>query len=115
MEDRNCKNHSNPVEENGFDTVTVQFDNNNVVECIVYCTIPVDGRHYVALLPVDEINNEESRTLLYRLSDINDENPQLESIEDDDEYEAVADAYDEWLDTLEYEAIDLDALGLDAL
>ena len=35
MDDRNCKNHNNPMEESEFDTVTIQFDNDNVVECIV--------------------------------------------------------------------------------
>ena len=36
-------------------------------------------------------------------------------IVDDDEFDAVSDAYEEWLDTQEYETLDLDALGLDAL
>lgn len=39
----------------------------------------------------------------------------MENIDDDEEFEIVADAYDEWLDAQEYEALDLDALGLDSL
>ena len=29
--------------------------------------------------------------------------PELENIEDDDEYEIAADAFDEWMDTQEFE------------
>ena len=36
------------------------------------------------------------------------ENPDLENIEDDEEYEIAADAFDEWLDEQEFEE-DLDA------
>ena len=33
----------------------------------------------------------------------------LENIEDDDEYDAAADKFDEWMDSLEFDEIDLDA------
>ena len=32
-----------------------------------------------------------------------DGEPELENIEDDDEYEIAADAFDEWMDTQEFE------------
>ena len=59
--------------------------------------------------------DEESRVFLYRYLETEGEEPQLENIDDDEEFEIVADAYDEWLDAQEYEALDLDALGLDSL
>lgn len=113
MEDRKCNKHND--ENTGLGTVTLLLDNDESVECQIICMLPANGKEYIALLPVDELDNEESSVYLYRILDSASENPQLVNIEDDDEYEAVADAYDEWLDTLEYEAIDLDALGLDAL
>ncbi|MBO5460954.1 MAG: DUF1292 domain-containing protein [Ruminococcus sp.] len=115
MSDRNCKEHNNSTNDTGLGTVTLLLDNDESVLCQILCFLPVDNKEYIALLPVDEINNEESSVYLYQVLDADSENPQLVNIEDDDEYEAVADAYDEWLDTLEYETLDLDALGLDAL
>ena len=38
-----------------------------------------------------------------------DGEPNLENIEDDDEYDAAADKFDEWMDSLEFDEIDLDA------
>ena len=37
---------------------------------------------------------------------IDPDDPELENIEDDDEYEAVADAFDEWMDTQDFEDLD---------
>ena len=116
MSDRNCSKHNdNTASDTGLGTVTLLLDNDESVECQILCFLPVDNKEYIALLPLSEIENEESSVYLYRVTDADSDNPQLVNIEDDDEYEAVADAYDEWLDTLEYETLDLDALGLDAL
>lgn len=104
------------MENNELDTVTLYLDNDETLECEILCTLTVSGKEYIALLPPDDMDTgEESRVYLYRYIAGNGDDPALESIEDDDEFEAVCDAYDEWLDTLEYDAIDLDALGLDPL
>ena len=42
---------------------------------------------------------------LYRYTETEDGAPNLENIEDDDEYEIVADAFDELLDEQEYDEI----------
>ena len=44
-----------------------------------------------------------------RFSETEDGEPNLENIEDDDEYDAAADKFDEWMDSLEFDEIDLDA------
>lgn len=100
-----------------MDTVTLLLDNDESVECAILCILPVQGRDYIALLPLDdeEDTEEESRVFLYRYIEHEDGEPELENIDDDEEFDIVADAYDEWLDTQEYEALDLDALGLDSL
>ena len=105
------------MNENTMDTVTLLLDNDESIECAILCILPVADREYIALLPLDEEEEdaEESKVFLYRYVVGEDDEPQLENIEDDDEFEQVADAYDEWLDTQEYEALDLDALGLDPL
>lgn len=100
-----------------MDTVTLLLDNDESIECAILCILPIQGKDYIALLPLDDEGDteEESRVFLYRYIEHEDGEPELENIDDDDEFEIVADAYDEWLDTQEYEALDLDALGLDSL
>ena len=61
------------------------------------------------LLPLDEEgNNDDGEVWFYRYfedeSDPNSE-PQLEYIDDDDEYENVADAFDEYLDNVEFDEV----------
>ena len=86
-------------------TVTLQLDNDETVECAILTIFPVDGRDYIALLPLDENGeNEDGEVYIYRY-DNSTGSPVLENIEDDDEYEAVADAFDEMLDAAEYDEL----------
>ena len=103
------------MEQNELGTVTLYLDNDETIECQILCILDVNEQQYSALLQTDEEGGEESPVYIYRYTQDADGEPGLESIEDDEEYEAVCDAYDEWLDTMEYEALDLDALGLDSL
>lgn len=103
------------MEHNELGTVTLYLDTDETIECQILCILTVDEKEYIALLPPDEEDGEEKPVYLYRFTEDTDGEPALESIEDDDEYDAVCDAYDEWLDAMEYEALDLDALGLDSL
>lgn len=84
-------------------TVTLTLDNDEVVECVVLTTYEADGKEYIALLPLDE-NGESSDgdVYLYRYAVVDGE-PTLENIEDDDEYEIAADAFDEWMDEQDFE------------
>lgn len=99
--------------ELGFDeesTVTLTLDDDTVVECSILTIFPVDGKDYIALLPLTESGepNEEGEVFLYRYIETEDEEPELQNIESDDEYDAVADAFDELLDAAEYEELDED-------
>lgn len=88
-------------------TVTLTLDNDEVVECEVITIYEVDGKEYIALLPLNaDGENEEGEVYLYRYIETEDGEPTLENIEDDDEYEAAADAFDEWLDSVEFEDIE---------
>ena len=84
-------------------TVTLTLDNDEQVECAILTIFPVDGRDYIALLPLDENGeNEDGEVYIYRYKEVDGE-PTLENIESDDEYEAAADAFDEWLDEQDFE------------
>ena len=88
-------------------TVTLTLDNDEVIECAVLTIYSVDDKEYIALLPLDEEgDNEEGDVFIYRYVETEDGEPTLENIEDDDEYEAAADAFDEWLDEQEFEDMD---------
>lgn len=103
--DENCDCGCN--EEVGFDvesTVTLTLDDDSVVECAILTIFPLGERDYIALLPIDENGeNEDGEVFLYRYSEDENEEPSLENIEDDEEYEMVADKFDELLDELEFE------------
>ena len=84
-------------------TVALTLDNDEEIECAVLTIYSVDDKEYIALLPLDEEgDNEDGEVYIYRYSEVDGE-PTLENIEDDDEYEAAADAFDEWLDEQEFE------------
>ena len=84
-------------------TVTLTLDNDETLECAVLTIYSVGDQEYIALLPMNDEENEEGDVYLYRYNETEDGEPTLENIEDDDEYEAAADAFDEWLDEQEFE------------
>ena len=84
-------------------TVTLTLDDDSVVECEVITIYEADGKDYIALLPLNEKGESESGDVyLYRYTE-EDGEPNLENIEDDDEYEIAADAFDEWMDEQDFE------------
>lgn len=85
------------------DTVTLTLDNDEVVECAILTTYEANSKEYIALLPLNENGESESGDVyLYRYIEVDGE-PTLENIEDDDEYEIAADAFDEWMDEQDFE------------
>ena len=86
-------------------TVTLTLDDDTEVECVVLTIFNAGEREYIALLPVEGADSEEGEVYLYRYSETEDGTPVLDNIEDDDEYEIVADAFDEMLDDQEYDEL----------
>ena len=83
--------------------ITLTLDDDSEVDCAILAIIPVNGKDYIALLPLDE-EEDDDEVLIYRFIDKgDDEDPEIENIEDDDEYDAVADAFDELLDEMEFD------------
>ena len=86
-------------------TVTLTLDDDTEVECVVLTIFNAGEREYIALLPVEGADSEEGEVYLYRYRETEDGEPTLDNIEDDDEYEVVADAFDELLDAQEYDEL----------
>lgn len=100
--------------ENEEMTVELELEDGTVVNCAIVTIFTVDSQDYIALLPLNEEGtNEDGEVWFYRYSENPDdpnEEPELDYIDDDDEYEKVADAFDEYLDNCEFdELIDEDS------
>ena len=86
-------------------TVTLTLDDGTDLECVVLTIFEAADREDIALLPLDGNEAEDGEVYLYRYTEDANGNPDIQNIESDEEYEIVADAFDELLDTEEYEEI----------
>lgn len=90
-------------------TLTLDLEDGTTVECAVITILTVEGRDYIVVLPLDENGqNSDGEVWFYRYSENLDdpnEEPELGYIDDDDEYEKVADAFDEYLDNCEFDEV----------
>ena len=100
-----AEDFNNKIEEEEEMTVTLTLDDGSELECVVLTIFPAGDRDYIALLPMEGEEAEEGEVYLYRYTETEDGAPNLENIEDDDEYEIVAVAFDELLDEQEYDEI----------
>lgn len=100
---------SNKQEPSEVMSVEIELEDGTVANCEVITILTVAGKDYIALLPDGQDPNEEQEVWFYEYSENPDdpnEEPVLEYIESDDEYEAVADAFDEFLDECEFDQLD---------
>lgn len=79
-------------------TVELTFDNDETLECAVVCIYEAEDKEYIALIPVDQEEEEEPEVLIYRYIETEDGGSVMENIEDDAEYEMAADAFDAWVE-----------------
>ena len=90
-------------------TVELELENGEKVNCAIITILEVEGKDYIVLLPLNEEGeNEDGEVWFYGYSENPDdpnEEPVLEYIADDEEYEAVADAFDEYLDSCEFDEL----------
>ena len=100
------------MNENESLTVTLTLENNEELECAVLNIFEADEKEYIALLPLDENgDNTDGQIYLYRFIDNGEEEePGLENIEEDEEFDRVSAVFNEWLDTQDFGDIDLVAL-----
>lgn len=108
MSKNNDQNTDNSYEAEEM-TVDLDLEDGTSVTCAVITILTVSEQDYIVLLPLDEFGeNTEGEVWFYRYSENpNDPNeePELIYIEDDEEYEAVADAFDEYLDSAEFDEL----------
>ena len=101
MAENNIKNQ-NLEDDEMF--VTLDLDNGTQIECEILTIFEVNGQDYIALLPLSEDGDDDGEEVyIYRYSEDAEGNPSLDNIEDDEEYEAVADRFDELLDEAEFD------------
>lgn len=90
---------------NDYETVTLSLDDGTECECVIIRRFPAGNNNYIALLPISGEYAESDDVFLYRYSISENNEPVLENIISDEEYEIVAEAFDEELDAMEYEEL----------
>lgn len=104
MTDKNAANYDD--EEM---TVELELDDGQIVNCAIITILTVDKKDYIALLPLDENgNNEDGEVWFYQYEEDEadpEAEPKLTYIDDDEEYDSVADAFDEYLDNVEFDEL----------
>lgn len=90
-------------------TVELELEDGSEVNCAIVTILTVEGKDYIVLLPLNEDGeNEDGEVWFYGYSENPDdpnEEPELSYIDDDEIYEKVADAFDEYLDNCEFDEI----------
>lgn len=86
--------------------VTLELDDGEV-ECQILTIFEVDDQDYIALMPLNPDGSEpdEGEVYLYRYAEDEEGLPQISNITDEEEYEAVADRFDEMLDDDYFDSI----------
>ena len=77
---------SNEMEK---DTIILEFEDAESVECDVLGIFAVEGKEYIALVAVDEADEEESEVFIYRYKEVGNDEFEMEDIDDDAEFEAA--------------------------
>lgn len=117
MKETNRKNN-NPINDDvtteadgALEEMTVELDleDGGRVSCAIVTILTVSGQDYIVLMPLNGSGvSENGEVWFYRyFEDKNDPNqePVLEYIDGDDEFEAVEEAFDEYLDTVEFDEL----------
>ena len=90
-------------------TVDLELEDGTKVTCAVITILTVDKKDYIVLLPLDEDGeNHDGEVWFYGYKE-DESNPNAEPellyIDSDEEYEAVSDAFDEYLDNQEFDEL----------
>lgn len=80
-------------------TITLTMDDNREVECAVLNIFQAREQKYIVLLPLD--GSSDGEAYLFRFSQEEGGNPQLDNIESSDEYQFAAQVYDNLMTELQ--------------
>jgi len=90
-------------------TVELELEDGTMVNCAIITILTVEKKDYIVLLPLNENGeNEDGEVWFYAYSENPDdpnEEPVLDYIDSDEEYERVAEAFDEYLDNCEFDEL----------
>lgn len=98
-------NKQDEMEEEAFDIVVLNDDEGNEHEFMHLATLEVEGNTYFVLLPVEETeeDDEEAEAIILKLGKDENGEDMLMDVEDDEEWEKVADAWEEMEEEFEEE------------
>lgn len=106
--DLNNQTETNEVDDEEM-TVELDLEDGSHVVCAIITILEVQNKEYIVLLPLEEDGqNNDGEVWFYRYKEDKENpnaEPELDFIEDDEEYELVADAFDEYLDNVEFDEI----------
>ncbi|MBO4415299.1 MAG: DUF1292 domain-containing protein [Lachnospiraceae bacterium] len=83
-----------------LDQITITLEDDTELLCDVIAIFDCNGRDYICLLPVDDPDGD---FIFYRYDENEDGECELDDIEDDDEFDAVTDTFEEMLDEAEFD------------
>ena len=86
-----CEDHAEDL-VNEDTMVHLVLEDDTEMECEVLGIFEVEDSEYIALLPTDE-DKAEGGVLIYKYVELNEEEFDLVSIDDDEEFEKVADVF----------------------
>ena len=97
MSENNCgcgcgHDHDHDMEEQELETMTLTLEDDTELQCAILGIFDVEGiegKEYIALLP-----EEDETVLIYQYKELDDEEFELLTIEDDDEFDKVSSAFD---------------------
>ena len=104
------------IQNGDMDSVEVELDDGKRVNCAILIVLTVESKDYIVLLPLDENGQNNDGNVWFYEFILNSPNgePDLGYISDDAEYEAVSEAFDQYLDDVEFdEFVELPQEGLD--
>lgn len=95
MSENNCgcgHDHDHEMEDQELETMTLTLEDDTELQCAILGIFDVEGiegKEYIALLPEDD-----ETVLIYQYNEIDDDNFELLTIEDDNEFDKVSSAFD---------------------
>ena len=92
--------------ENGEEiTVDLDLDDGRKVTCVTIIILTVNKKDYIVLLPLDKNGQNTDGNVWFYQYLSNGDDTKLGYISDDDEYESVSEAFDEYLDEAEFDGL----------
>ncbi|MGN0395444.1 MAG: DUF1292 domain-containing protein [Coprococcus sp.] len=89
-----------------IEMMNLVLDDGTELECEILSIFPANNDTYIALYPLETPEGyDDNDVLLYKYKELENDEVELTAITDDDEFEIVADAFDEILDEMEFNSM----------